>query len=107
MKRIIIMVLMAGLVMALAWCTTRGASEAAVGPPYYALCSMTGAFARDRGGGRGGGLWLRALVARASNPLANAKHSGIGAAAALSEVVRSSSFGWEVLGRGLQRHCPS
>jgi hypothetical protein len=33
MKRIIIMVLMAGLVMALAWCTTRGASEAAVGPP--------------------------------------------------------------------------
>jgi hypothetical protein len=42
-KRIIIMVLMAGLVMALASCTTRYASEAAVGPPYYASGPMAGA----------------------------------------------------------------
>ena len=46
---------------------------------------------------------IRALAARASNPPASAKHRGIGAAAPLSEVVRS----WEGLGRGLQRDCPS
>ena len=49
----------------------------------------------------------RALVARASNPPASANHRGIGAAASLSEVVRNSSFSWEGLRRGLQRHCPS
>jgi hypothetical protein len=53
------------------------------------------------------GPGLRALVARASNPPASAKHRGIGAAAPLSEVVRSSSFSWEGLRRCLQRHCPS
>ena len=53
------------------------------------------------------GPGLRALVARASNPPARAKHRGIGVAAPLSEVVRSSSFSWEMLRGGLQRHCPS
>jgi hypothetical protein len=85
MKRIIIMVLMAGLVMALAWCTTRGASEAAVGPPYYALCSMTGAFVRDRGGGRGGGLWhrLRLRAEDRRGVICGALHLGIGLGAML------------------------
>ena len=53
------------------------------------------------------GPGLRAWVARASNPPASAKHRGIGAAASLSEVVRSSSFSWQGLGRGLQQHFPS
>ena len=53
------------------------------------------------------GPGLRVLVTRASNPPASAKHRSIGAAASLSEVVRSSSFSWEGLGRGLHRHCPS
>jgi hypothetical protein len=53
------------------------------------------------------GPGLRALVASESNPPASAKHRGIGAAAPLSEVDRSSSFSWEGLRRGLQRHSPS
>jgi hypothetical protein len=42
MKRIINMAPMAGLVIALSSCTTRYASEAAVGPPYYASGPMAG-----------------------------------------------------------------
>ena len=47
------------------------------------------------------GPGLRALMARASNPPASAKHRGIGATAPLSEVVRSSSFSCEGLGLGV------
>jgi len=48
------------------------------------------------------GPGLRALVARASNPPASAKHRGIGAAASLSEVVRSAlaGRGWGVASNG-------
>src|ERR1019366_6037237 len=46
------------------------------------------------------GPGLRALVASASNPPASAKHRGIGAAASLSEVVKSRALAGGVASNG-------